>query len=90
MNKSLIILALIATSGCQQIPNLEGEGISRSWKTPFFSDTISVSEIVKSTGEDGTVYRSARDYKHDTNVLGWGRTVTGERVQFEIKRSKPE
>jgi len=90
MNKSLIILALIATPGCQQIPNLEGEGISRSWKTPFFSDTISVSEIKKSTSEDGTVYRSARDYKHDTNVLGWGRTVTGESVQFEIKRSKPE
>ena len=88
--KYLLPIALLAASGCQQIPNLEGEGISRSWKTPFFSDTISVSEIKKSTGEDGTVYRSAQGYKHDTNVLGWGRTVTGERVQFEIKRSKPE
>ena len=88
--KYLLPIALLAASGCQQIPNLEGEGISRSWKTPFFSDTISVSEIKKSTGEDGPVYRSAQDYKHDTNILGWGRTVTGERVQFEIKRSKPE
>lgn len=87
----LLSVILISFTGCAQIPNMEGEGITRGWKTPFFSDTISTEKIQKKILEDGTVVREAEKYSHDTTVLGgWGRTVTAEKVRFEVKEDKKD
>ena len=88
--KRLILLsvAILLTTGCSSIPNATGKEINRSWKTPFFSDTVSSDAVAKVTNEEGTVTRRAINYKHDTTVLGWGRTLTAKEIEFEIKPKK--
>lgn len=88
MKRLLPLIALLTLTGCQQMPRLEGEGISRTMKGPGFSDTISADTAGKATAENGTVRRDVTGYKHDTTILGWGRTLTADKASFDIKPKK--
>jgi hypothetical protein len=89
MKIKLLLCCILAFSfGCSTVPKIEGEGIKRSWKTPFFTDVVSSDSYKKITLEDGTVVREAVNYNHDTTVLGWGREVSATKAVFEVKEKK--